>query len=103
MNGLRPPVFCDYCPVLAVALLDRAPVCEWCLFAAVAREGPAKLVSRIEPLRLAPRRRLRARSRSTEVDQAAADREAGDVRVVAQPELLEDSAAIGFDRAEAEA
>ena len=52
MEKLIPPVFCDQCPLLALALLDGDPICGECLLAAVARGGAAALDGRIEPLPL---------------------------------------------------
>jgi len=51
MRESKPPVFCDQCPLLALALLDGAPVCTECLAAALASEGIDALAGRVEPLR----------------------------------------------------
>lgn len=52
MRELEPPIFCNHCPLLALALLDGEPVCAECLAAEVAHEGVEALCVRVEPLRL---------------------------------------------------
>ena len=46
----HPPIFCDQCATLALAMLDGAPLCAKCLMAEVECKD-APLVNRIEPLR----------------------------------------------------
>jgi len=44
------PIFCDNCSSLALAELDRAPLCERCLLASVRGSSALTLIKKIAPL-----------------------------------------------------
>jgi hypothetical protein len=50
VTGVELPVFCDECPVLAVAEFDDRVLCLDCLMAALASCAPAEIESHVRPL-----------------------------------------------------
>jgi hypothetical protein len=46
---IQPPIFCDECASLALAILDSAPLCAKCLEKTLEKGAPS-LRDRIEPL-----------------------------------------------------
>lgn len=51
---VEPPVFCEQCPNLALALLDGSPLCRKCTLAAVEGRGPGWIRDHTRPLDLMP-------------------------------------------------
>jgi len=50
----QPPIFCDHCPTLALAMLDIAPLCEKCLKTAVDQSTDSGIFEQIKPLVFRP-------------------------------------------------
>ncbi len=50
----QPPLFCDHCSYLALAMLSREPLCLSCLLTAIKNSVDPYLVYKIRPLRLDP-------------------------------------------------
>lgn len=51
---MEPPVFCEQCANLALALLDESPLCRTCTLAAVEGRGPGWIRDHTRPLDLMP-------------------------------------------------
>jgi hypothetical protein len=51
---LEPPVFCEQCPNLALAVLDESPLCRNCTLAAVEGRAPRWIEEHTRPLELIP-------------------------------------------------
>lgn len=53
MTPLKPPVFCDNCPLLALAEFEGALLCTDCLMAAIESRGDPDLMEKVKPLCIA--------------------------------------------------
>ncbi|MDD5306425.1 MAG: hypothetical protein PHU25_03810 [Deltaproteobacteria bacterium] len=49
---MEPPIFCDECPKLAMAVLDHARLCADCLLAAVRGRDESWVKAHLAPLEL---------------------------------------------------
>ena len=53
MTPLSPPVFCDNCPLLALAEFEGAVLCTKCLLAEIESRRDPGLIDQVKPLRFA--------------------------------------------------
>ena len=54
MPKLHPPMFCDNCSLLALAVLDGAPLCLDCLLDELKNSTDSNPISKVQPLNLIP-------------------------------------------------
>jgi len=54
MGKFHPPMFCDNCSYLAMAVLEGAPLCMGCLMEELKSSSNPSLVNEVKPLDLDP-------------------------------------------------